>query len=140
MQAFKMTDRHWDDDLRDLVQLLRKAVPELRTETSRNQFGPEASPVAALRELGDRVLAEVIHRRSGYRRSENRHNHYGLRLLTAFGRYLKKKIVMPFVLIAAIYIGLRLFGGAEVLQILDQLEARLLVGWQRLMTYVKSLI
>jgi len=118
---------------------LRKAVPELRAESSRNPVGPEASPVQALRELGDRVLAEVIHRRSGSRRSENRHNHYGLRLLVAFGRYMKK-ILMPFVLVAAIYIGLRLFGGAEVLQTLDQLEARLLVGWERLITYVKSLI
>jgi hypothetical protein len=44
------------------------------------------------------------------------------------------------VLVAAIYIGLRVFGDAEVLQKLDQLEARLLVGWERLMTYVKSLI
>jgi hypothetical protein len=46
---------------------------------------------------------------------------------------------MPLVLVVAIYIGLRLFGDDEVLQKLDQLEARLLVGWDRLMTYIKNL-
>jgi hypothetical protein len=139
MQAFKLTDRRWNDDIQDLVQLLRKAVPELKAESSRDQLGLEASPLKALRELGDRVLEEVIHRRSGSSRSQNRNNHNRLRLLVDFGRYMKK-ILMPLVLVAAIYIGLRLFGGAEVLQKLDQLEARLLVGWERLIAYVKSLI
>jgi hypothetical protein len=46
---------------------------------------------------------------------------------------------MSFVLVAAIYIGLRLFGDDEVLQKLDQLEALLLVGWDRLLTYLKGL-
>ena len=46
---------------------------------------------------------------------------------------------MPLVLVAVIYIGLRLFGDDKVLQTLDQLEARLLVGWERLMAYVNSL-
>jgi len=139
VQAFKMTDRRWDDDIQDLVQLLRKAVPELRSKSSRNQLRSEASPVQVLRELGKRVLEEVIHRRSGSSRSNNSNKHYRLRLLVDFGRYIKK-ILIPLVLVAAIYIGLRLFGDAEVLQKLDQLEARLLVGWERLMTYVKSLI
>ena len=139
MQAFNMTDRRWDDDIQDLVQLLRKAVPELKKEASRGQPRIESSPVQVLRELGDRVLEEVIHRRSRSSRSEKSSNPYQLRLLVGFGRYIKK-ILMPFVLIAAIYIGLRLFGGAEVLQMLDQLETRLLVGWERLLTYVKSLM
>ena len=99
----------------------------------------EASPVQALRELGNRVLEEVIYRRSGSSRSENSNRHSRLRLLIDLGRYMKK-ILMPLVLVAAIYIGLRLFGSAEVLQKLDQLETRLLVGWERLMTYLKSLI
>ena len=46
---------------------------------------------------------------------------------------------MPLVLVAVIYIGLRLFGDDKVLQTLDQLEDSLLVGWERLMAYVKSL-
>ena len=92
-----------------------------------------------LRELGERVLEEVIHRRNGSGRSEINNRRHRSRLLVGFGRYMKK-ILMPLALVAVIYIGLRLFGDAEVLQKLDQLEARLLVGWERLMTYVKSLI
>jgi hypothetical protein len=121
------------------VQLLRKAFPELRAKSSRNQFGPEASLVQVLSELGERLLEEMIHRKSGSSRPENSKNHHRPRLFVGFGRYIKK-ILMPLVLVAAVYIGLRLFGGAEVLQKLDQLEARLLVGWERLMAYVKSLI
>jgi hypothetical protein len=139
MQAFKMIDRRWDDDIQDLVQLLRKAFPELRAKSSRNQFGPEASLVQVLSELGERLLEEMIHRKSGSSRPENSKNYHRPRLFVGFGRYIKK-ILMPLVLVAAVYIGLRLFGGAEVLQKLDQLEARLLVGWERLMAYVKSLI
>ena len=138
MQAFKMTDRRWDDDIQDLVHLLRKAIPELRAKSSRDQLGAEASPAQVLRELGERVLEEVIHRRNGSSRSENSSNHHQSRLLAGFGRYMKK-ILMSFVLVAAIYIGLRLFGDDEMLQKLDQLEALLLVGWDRLLTYVKGL-
>jgi hypothetical protein len=50
-----------------------------------------------------------------------------------------KKILMPLVLVAVIYIGLRLFDHDEVLQTLDQLEARLLVAWGRLMAYLRNL-
>ena len=138
MQAFNMTDRRWDDDIQDLVHLLRKAAPELRVESSRDRLGAEASPAQVLRELGERVLEEVIHQRNGSSRSENSHNHHQPKLLASLGRYMKK-IVMPFILIAAIYIGLRLFGDDEVLQKLDQLEALLLVGWDRLLTYLKGL-
>ena len=138
LQAFQMTDRRWDDDIQDLVQLLRKAVSELRAESSRDQLEPAASPAQVLRELGERVLEEVIHRRNGSGRSEISNRHHRSRLLVGFGRYIKK-ILMPLVLVAAIYIGLRLFGDDEVLQTLDQLEARLLVGWERLLAYAKSL-
>jgi hypothetical protein len=137
MQAFKMTDRRWDDDIQDLLQLLRKAVPELRAESSRDQLGAEESPAQVLRELGERVLEGVIHRRNGSSRSENSSNYRQPRLLVGFGRYVKK-ILMPFVVVAAIYIGLRLFGDDEMLQKLDRLEALPLVGWDRLMTYVKG--
>jgi len=133
-----MTDRRWDDDIQDLVHLLRKAIPELRAKSSRDQLGAEASPAQVLRELGERVLEEVIHRRNGSSRSENSSNHHQSRLLAGFGRYMKK-ILMSFVLVAAIYIGLRLFGDDEMLQKLDQLETLLLVGWDRLLTYVKGL-
>jgi hypothetical protein len=34
---------------------------------------------------------------------------------------------------------MKLFGDDEMLQKLDQLEALLLVGWDRLLTYVKGL-
>ena len=139
MQAFKMTDRRWDDDIQELVHLLQKVAPELRAKSSRDRLGAEASPAQVLRELGERVLEEVIHQRNGSSRSENSHNHHQPKLLASLGRYMKK-IFMSFVLVAAIYIGLRLFGNAEVLQILYRLEARLLVGWERLMAYVKSLI
>jgi hypothetical protein len=138
MQAFKMTDRRWDDDIQDLVHLLRKAAPELRVESSRDRLGAEASPAQVLRELGERVLEEVIHHRDGSSQSENSRNHHQPRLLVGFGRYMKK-IFMSFVLVAAMYIGLRLFGDDELLQKLDQMEALLLVGWERLMTYVKGL-
>ncbi len=138
LQAFEMTDRRWDDDIQDLVQLLQKAVPELRAESSRDLREPAASPAQVLRELGERVLEEVIRRKNGSGRSENSNHHHRSRLLVGFGRYMKK-ILLPLVLVAVIYIGLRLFGDDKMLQMLDQLEARLLVGWERLMAYVRSL-
>ncbi len=133
-----MTDRRWDDDIQDLVQLLRKAVPELKAQSSMDQRRPAASPAQVLRELGERVLEEVIHRRKASGRSEISNRRHRSRLLVGFGRYMKK-FLMPLVLVAAIYIGLRLFGDDEVLQTLDQLEARLLVGWSRLMAYLRNL-
>jgi hypothetical protein len=138
IQAFRMNDRRWDDDIQDLTHLLRRAVPSLNATSSRDQPGLEASPAQVLRELGERVLEEVFHRDIGSSRSENSNNRHRQRLLADLGRYIKK-ILMPLVLIVAIYIGLRLFGNDEVLQKLDQLEARLLVGWDRLMTYIKNL-
>jgi hypothetical protein len=56
LQAFQMTDRRWDDDIQDLVQLLRRAVPELKAQSSRDQRRPAASPAQVLRELGERGL------------------------------------------------------------------------------------
>jgi hypothetical protein len=138
LQAFQMTDRRWDDDIQDLLQLLQKAVPELKVQSSRDQRRPAASPAQVLRELGERVLEEVIYRRNGSGRSENSNRRHRSRLLFGFGRYMKK-ILMPLVLVVVIYIGLRLFGDDEVLQTLDQLEARLLVGWGRLMAYLRNL-
>ena len=70
LQAFQMTDRRWDDDLQDLVQLLRKAVPDLRAESSRDRLGPAAAPAQVLRELGERVLEAVVHRRNDSGRTE----------------------------------------------------------------------
>jgi hypothetical protein len=138
LQAFKMTDRRWDDDIQDLVKLLLKAVPELRAESAREQLGPAASPAQVLHELGERVLEAVIHRRNDSGRSKISNRRHRSRLLAGFGRYIKK-FLMPLVLVTVIYIGLRLFGDDKVLQTLDQLEARLLVGWERLMAYVNSL-
>ncbi len=138
LQAFRMTDRRWDDDIQVLVKLLRKAVPKLKPDSSKNQGGPSASPAQVLRELGDRVLDEVVHRRYDSRRNQYSRLRLRSRLLVGFGRYLKR-FLTPVVLVAAIYIGLRLFGDAKILRMLDQLEARLLVGWDRLLDYVRNL-
>ncbi|MGD1972237.1 MAG: toll/interleukin-1 receptor domain-containing protein [Desulfobacterales bacterium] len=137
LQAFRMTDRRWDDDIQVLVKLLRKSVPKLKADSSKNQRRPSASPAQVLRELGDRVLDEVNHRGNSSRRNKYSHLRLRSKLLFGFGRYLKR-FLTPVVLVAAIYIGLRLFGDAKILQMLDQLEARLLVGWDRLLDYVRN--
>ena len=47
-----------------------------------------------------------------------------------------RRVVVTALLVAAVYIGLRLFGDDEVLRGLDRFEARLLVGWERLQQYL----
>ena len=41
--------------------------------------------------------------------------------------------------LVVVYVGLRLFGDEAVLSMLDALEARLLVGWERALQYLQGL-
>lgn len=138
IQAFVMTDRRWDDDIKRLVQLLLNKVPTLKPGSIQQQQASAESPAQVLRELGDSVLAEVVRERnksgrSGYIKPQQRS-----RLATGVYR-LAKKILTIGILLAAIYIGIRLFGDTETLQKLDQLETRLQTGWSRLLNYLSRI-
>ena len=58
LQAAKVSDRHWDDDVDALADRLRALAPNLDLDpTARPQL---ESPAEVLRELGERVLDEVV--------------------------------------------------------------------------------
>jgi hypothetical protein len=60
------------------------------------------------------------------------------RLLQGLGRWLKKLLSIAFGL-AVIYVGIRLFGDETLLSHLDSFEARLQIGWERLLRFAARL-
>lgn len=137
IQAFVMSDRRWDEDILELVTLLRKEVPSLKTKSSRKHQKPTESPAEVLRELGERVLDEVIKPRRRARRYEIE-DHY---LRPGFVRKILKFVqntMTTILILVLIYFSIRLFGDAEMLRTLDKFESRLQIGWDRLLTYLKN--
>ncbi|MET0004262.1 MAG: toll/interleukin-1 receptor domain-containing protein [Candidatus Thiodiazotropha sp.] len=134
IQAFEMSDRRWDEDIDNLVQLLQREVPELASSVS-SRHRPADSPAQVLRELGHQVLDEVRQQRTPQAPSRRTAHRRWLRPVMAIGGFLRKLVTTVFV-IAMVYIGFRLFGDTAVLEQLNRLEARLLVGWDRLLGYL----
>lgn len=138
IQAYVMSDRRWDDDIPRLVALIRKEVPELKSGALQERQAQAESPAQVLRELGDRVLNEVIRQHDNARQPENTKHYQRSGFAAGISKFVRKMVV-SIITIAAIYIGIRLFGDAEMLRVLDQFEARLHTGWGRLLTYLQSL-
>lgn len=138
IQAYVMSDRHWDDDIKNLAELLQKEVPSLIKLSKGKPQSTEESPAKVLRELGHRVLDEVNRHRKEIKQPEKDYGFKKRGPAVIIGRTVKK-ILTPIILLAFVYIGLRLFGDNEVLQMLDKVEARLKIGWDRLLNYLNSI-
>lgn len=132
VQALPLDDRSWDQDVAQLVAMLSAQLPEVR-------------PAAATRR-GDESLAEVMRvlresvtpERSRKPPGQPRLRRIRRALLAAVGRGLVK-FLSPVFLLVIVYIGIRLFGDAGALRLLDRLEARLLLGWERLLEFIGGL-
>lgn len=134
-QAAELSDRHWDAEVGDLADRLRGLVPGLAHDRS---VASEGSPAEVLRELGERVIDEVVSRRRPTLSPPRLSPSLGRRALRSLGRGIRKLLTVVTVL-AAIYIGIRLFGDESTLRSLDAFDARLQVAWERLMRYLQKM-
>jgi len=130
LQAAVLGDRHWDEGVEDLADRLRVLRPGLADEPGRDGRGVE-SPAEVLRELGERFVEEVATRRRPRVHPPRLPPSFGQRLGGWFLRGLKKTLGAV-VGLTLVYVGIRLFGDEQLLAILDDFEARLLIGWERL--------
>jgi len=140
LQAAGLDDRHWRADLEQLVARVQELVPGLPVASAR---GAEASPggtetpVQVLREIAQRVLEESTARRPGRRPPPvpAPRTAWAWVPLSPLLRVLRQLLSIA-VVIALIYVGIRLFGDDSLLRQLDLVEARLLRGWGRLLRYL----
>jgi hypothetical protein len=146
LQAMSMSDRHWAADLALLLQHLRAWCPGLvsaQTALAPNP-GPapapaptpaptDGTPAQALNQIAQAVLEQVRQIPARQPRPPAAPGG-GLagRLLGWAARRLRGWATLVVVLGAA-YVGLRLFGDAQMLAQLDAFEARLQTAWQRLL-------
>lgn len=137
LQAAELTDRHWDAEVENLADRLQALCPALADD--RPARDPDESPAEVLRDLGERLLDEVVDRRRPRITPPRMPPTASLRILTALGRGLRKFFGTA-LLVALVYAGLRLFGDDEILRGLDAIEARLQVGWGRLQHYLATLL
>jgi len=137
LQAATLSDRHWDEQVRELVERLQNLFPSLAQGRSPAPDRAE-SPATVLLELGERVLKEVEARRRPGTQPPSLPGAFAGQLLRRLGRGLKKLLSIVFVL-GLIYVGIRLFGDEKMLGQLDGLEARLLIAWERLQLYIARL-
>jgi hypothetical protein len=135
LQAATLTDRHWDTDVAELAKRLQTMCPSLVQDQPLPMVASE-SPAEVLRELGDRFLDEVVPRRQP--QIEHPPPNFGQRLMLQLGRRLYGLVKIAIVL-GMIYASIRLFGDEALLRSLDTLEARLQIGWERLLNYIEGL-
>lgn len=134
LQAATLSDRHWDAQVSELVERLRKLTPSLaRGRTP--EPPPAESPAAVLLELGERVFKEVESRRRPVIRPPSLPDTFARQLFRELGKGLKKLLSIMFAL-GLIYVGIRLFGDEKMLGLLDAFEARLLIAWERLQLFI----
>ena len=129
LQAASLSDRHWDSEVSELAERLRR-----RTAAP--------SPGDVMRELGDRVFDELSSRDLPHRvsppRSGSAFGRLGRRFLAWLWGGVRKLLTIALV-IGLVYGGMRLFGDQQLLRQLDAFEARLQVGWDRFNRYVGQL-
>ncbi len=135
IQAFVMSDRNWDGEIMTLVDLLYEMVPSLESPSRRD--ADTVTPAQVLRELGHRLFDEI-----GKQRNRNTPQSPPVHIPRAgslpWFRGLLRKALTLVAVVAVIYIGLLLFGDKELLLLLDRFEARLEIGWERLLSYIES--
>lgn len=137
LQAAVMTDRHWDAEVRDLVGRLQVLCPTLAGAPTTAEKQAE-SPADVMREMAERFLEEAKKRAPSRYPPSPSYPGIGQRLLRYLGRGIRKTLGSV-VVVALIYIAMRLFGDRELLNMLDAFEARLLTGWERLQHHVSRL-
>ena len=137
LQAFAMHDRQWNTDLQQLVALLQQRFLALRSGALARRSNGEESPAAVLRELGERVLEEVFKARAPQPATAPASGGWTATLGRSLWRGLRRTAVSA-ATVAAIYVGLRLFGDAEVQNILDVFEQRLQLAGDRVMAYLRD--
>ncbi|MDO9599097.1 MAG: TIR domain-containing protein [Azoarcus sp.] len=139
IQAASFEDRHWDADLASLVARLRAMLPALgetadQTPSQASAGGANDSLAQVLREIAERVLDEARAPRMPSP-PENRRTGLARALLQPLWRALARMAKITLVL-ALIYVGVRLFGDDSLLRQLDAIESRLAIAGQRLLAYV----
>ena len=134
LQAAELSDRHWDAAVDALADRLRVLCPALADD--RPAADRDATPAEVLRDLGERLVDEVVSRRRPRRSSPSPAPSTTRRVLHATGRGLRK-ILTTLLVLALLYVGFRLFGDAALLGQLDAFEARLQIGWERLLHYLQ---
>lgn len=133
LQAAVLTDRHWEKDIAALAQRLRVLCPSL-LQAQPKVGSTEDTPADVLRELGERLLDLMEARPQPQLERPKTQRSFARR----FGRRVRSWILTAIV-ITLIYAGFRLFGDDNTLRQLDQLEAQLAVGWERLLLYIERM-
>lgn len=133
-QAAVLTDRGWDREVEALAKRLRVLSPSLRRREYTGE--PVGHPLGdALREIGERLADEIGERqREPSLPSPTLPPTWVQRALRNVGQGLKRFTTFA-VAAALVYVGIRLFGDQAWLDGLDQVEARLQMGWGRLQAY-----
>ncbi|MGE0594641.1 MAG: toll/interleukin-1 receptor domain-containing protein [Vicinamibacterales bacterium] len=126
VQAAQLSDRHWDADLTSLLVRLRQLCPALRHAPT------VPSPVAHGDSTGRRRETPARSSRPSFL----------ARLARASTRAVWKRVRAWFSLafsVGVLYVGIRLFGDDAWQRGLDAIEARLLLGWNRLLGWLAGL-
>lgn len=137
LQAVALTDRHWDAQITELVGRLRTMCPFLAQDREPTEATGE-TPAEVLRELGGRLLDEVVSREKQRSLPPRHLKNYIRRTANKLGRGLRKLLTLA-VTLTLLYSAIRLFGDEAMLRNLDALESRLQFGWVRLLYYTGQL-
>jgi hypothetical protein len=127
LQAARLDDRHWDIDRDHLLQRLRELLPSLAEAVP----AVHDTPASALDELARRALDALRSRRPVPSQPRA-----GSRLLRWLRRTLRGPLTLA-LLAGAAYLGVRLFGDAQMQAQLDALLQRLANGWDQLLAMVR---
>ena len=134
LQAAEVSDRHWDDDVDALADRLRALVPGLDRDPV--AWSRHESPAEVLRELGEPVFDEAMKPRGRDVGSQPRTGI--LRGLMSSVWHGLRRALGTALFLVVVYVGLRLFGDESVLGMLDALEARMQIGWERALRYLQG--
>lgn len=119
-QAFPLSDLRWGDELDELATQLAKLSPALRKAWHKRGGKPAANDVAAaIRDVGDRVIEEAMRGRRSTRRLPARGSGFARSLYRSISGTVRSTVGLAVVL-AVVYVGIRIAGGPEANQMLDR--------------------